>query len=190
MRVDFGRTPGESLQFSEGLCQARTAKTVDFSSRRPAGQAGNPLSESMSLHQPKPAAMRFIGLLASLQHSENLCTPRTSTARPLICPMLPLTSPCGAFLVLSVGGIPLGMPKACQSSCRVPRRRKGKPPTQPRARGMRESCHDKRTTAFRQIVSENGSDLTGIIVCLNNGLSASAYFSQRCSLHIVSLPQF
>ena len=144
----------------------------------------HPAQQFTTLREPRCEwVLRALGGLTVLR---NL----THSTTALICPVLPSTSPCGAFLRLSVGGIPLGMPEACQSSCRVPRRRKGKPPTQPRARGMRESCHDKRTTAFRQIVSENGSDLTGIIVCLNNGLSASACFSQRCSLHIVSLPQF
>lgn len=79
----------------------------------------------------------------------------------------PLTSPCGAFSRPLWTTSPLGMPRACQRSCRVPRRRKGKPPTQTRARGMRESCHDKRTAAFQPIISERNPDLTGIIACFN-----------------------
>lgn len=95
-----------------------------------------------------------------------------AAARGQISEALPLTSPCGAFSRPLWTTSPLGMPRACQRSCRVPRRRKGKPPTQPRARGMRESYHDKRTAAFQTIVSERNPDLTGIIACFNAGHSS------------------
>ena len=128
---------------------------------------------SLTVHNTPRTALRvgFAGFGRAYSF-EKIYAPLRAPPACRFAPVLPLVCPCGAFLMLPVGGVPLGMSRALQGGCRVPRRRKGKPPTQPRARGMRESCHDKRTAAFQTIVSERNPDLTCIIACFNTGHSS------------------